>query len=119
MLPTYNGTLIFADYGASYTNANNDLWIPLAEKAYAQWNETGKEGRNGTNTYGAIQGGWMATVDAQVLGHNATDYSLTAGNQQNDIAALAANKAVTIATIGSSNSPTRSPMDSTDPTPTR
>ena len=104
MLPTYNGTLIFADYGASYTNAKNDLWIPLAEKAYAEWNETGKEGRDGTNTYGSIQGGWMATVDAQVLGHNATDYSLTTGNQQNVIAALTANKAVTCATVNSTNS---------------
>ena len=31
--------------GASYTNSGNELWIALAEKAYAQWNETGKEGR--------------------------------------------------------------------------
>jgi hypothetical protein len=104
MLPTYYGVLIFADYGASYTNANNDLWIPLAEKAYAQWNETGKEGRDGTNTYNGIQGGWMATVDAQVLGYNATDYNVTSSTQQNMIAALAANKAVTIGTIGSPNS---------------
>ena len=55
----------------------NSLWIPLAEKAYAQWNQTGKEGRDGTNAYASIQGGWMATVDAQVLGHNATDYIMT------------------------------------------
>ena len=26
------------------SNASNALWIPLAEKAYAQWNQTGKEG---------------------------------------------------------------------------
>ena len=103
MLPTYNGRLVFADYETSYTAAQNDLWIPLAEKAYAQWNETGKEGRDGTNTYAGIAGGWMATVDAQVLGHNATDYSVTTGNQQNAIAALTANKAVTVGTIGSSN----------------
>jgi hypothetical protein len=104
MLPTYNGRLVFADYETSYTATQNDLWIPLAEKAYAQWNETGKEGRDGTNTYASIEGGWMAPVDAQVLGHNATDYSLTTGTEQNMIAALTANKAVTIGTICSSNS---------------
>ena len=103
MLPTYNGRLVFADYGNSYTAAN-DLWIPLAEKAYAQWNETGKEGRDGVNGYADIQGGWMATVDAQALGYNATDYSLTTGNQQYIVAALAADEAVTAGTLSSSNS---------------
>jgi hypothetical protein len=103
MLPTYNGTLCFADYCASPTNASNPLWIPLAEKAYAEWNETGNEGRNGTNTYAAIEGGWMGDVDAQVLGHSATDYGMTANNQQAMITALTSGEAVTIGTIGSSN----------------
>jgi hypothetical protein len=104
MLPTYEGRLIFADYGASYTSASNDLWIPLAEKAYAQWNETGNEGRDGTNTYAGIAGGWMADVDAQVLGHAAASYYPTTSNQQTMIAALAANEAVTMGTIVSPNS---------------
>ena len=100
-LPIYsNSMLAYADYGANASNANNSLWIPLAEKAYAQWNETGLEGRDGTNTYNSIQGGWMATVDAQVLGHNATDYNVTASTEQAMISALASNQAVTIATDG-------------------
>ena len=77
----------------------NSLWIPLAEKAYAQWNETGKEGRDGLNAYASIQGGWMATVDAQVLGYNATDYIMTSTSKQVAINALAAHKAVTIGTL--------------------
>ncbi len=78
MLPaSSSGILQYADYGASCSNSANALWIPLIEKAYAQWNETGKEGRDGTNGYCDIQGGWMATVDAQVLGYNATDYIMT------------------------------------------
>ena len=45
MLPTSaSGVLDYADSGASYTNAGNGFWIPLAEKAYAQWNQTGREG---------------------------------------------------------------------------
>ena len=93
MLPTSTtGLLAYADSGASCTNAANSLWIPLAEKAYAQWNQTGKEGRDGTNAFASIQGGWMATVDAQVLGHNATDYIMTNTKEQAAINALAATK---------------------------
>jgi hypothetical protein len=100
MLPTStSGILAYADYGASYTNTANSLWIPLAEKAYAQWNQTGKEGRDGLNAYASIQGGWMATVDAQVLGYNATDYIMTSTSKQVAVSALAAKKAVTIGTL--------------------
>jgi hypothetical protein len=99
MLPTGAGKLVYADYSADYTNAANSLWIPLIEKAYAQWNETGKAGRDGLNAYASIQGGWMATVDAQVLGHNATDYIMTRTAEQTAISALAAGKAVTIGTL--------------------
>jgi hypothetical protein len=100
MLPTgTSGILAYADYGANYANSANSLWIPLAEKAYAQWNQTGKEGRDGTNAYASIQGGWMATVDAQVLGHNATDYIMTSTKEQVAISALTAKKAVTIGTL--------------------
>ncbi len=100
-LATYSGgTLYYADFGSNAASTTNSLWIPLAEKAYAQWNETGNEGRNGTNTYAGIEGGWMATVDAQVLGHNATDYNVTSTTEQAAINALAASNAVTIATDG-------------------
>jgi hypothetical protein len=99
MLPTTGyGMLVYADYGAMYNNAANALWIPLAEKAYAQWDQTGQEGRSGVNAYGEIQGGWMATVYAQVLGHNATDYIMSATSQQAAITALSNKEAVTIGT---------------------
>ena len=106
MLPTGStGILAYADYGASYNNPANSLWIPLAEKAYAQWNQTGKEGRDGTNAFASIQGGWMATVDAQVLNHNGTDYILTKTPEQIAISALTAKKAVTIGTANFSGNP--------------
>ena len=104
-LPTYsNGVFVYADYGFNASSPTNSLWIPLAEKAYAEWNATGNAGRDGQNVYASIEGGWMATVDAQVLGHNATDYNLTASTQQAMISALAANQAVTIGTDSSNNS---------------
>jgi hypothetical protein len=96
---TSAGMLAYAGYGAMYYNSNNSLWIPLAEKAYAQWNETGKEGRDGLNAYASIQGGWMATVDAQVLGHNATDYIMSTVNEQVIINAINSKKAVTVGTL--------------------
>jgi hypothetical protein len=97
-------TLAYADFYESATSSSLSLWIPLAEKAYAQWNQTGNEGRDGTNTYNSIQGGWMDVVCQQVLGYNAADYNLTASTQQTMINALAAHEAVTIGTDSSSNS---------------
>ncbi len=100
MLPVDSfGNLVFADYGDSATNPGNVLWIALAEKAYAQWNETGNEGRNGLNDYPSIAGGWMADVNAQVLGSSPSlDTSTMQGNQQALINAIAANQAVTVGT---------------------
>jgi len=103
-LPTYYGTLAYADYGFNASSAGNSLWIPLAEKAYAQWNETSKEGRDGSNTYSSIEGGWMADVDAQILGHSATSCGVTSSTEQAMISALSAGEAVTIGTDVSSNS---------------
>jgi len=99
LVTSSSGILQYANYGASCTNSANSLWIPLIEKAYAQWNQTGKEGRDGTNAFASIQGGWMATVDAQVLGYNAIDYIVTTTAEQVAISALNAHKAVTIGTL--------------------
>ena len=99
MLPaSSSGILQYADYGDRCSSAANSLWIPLIEKAYAQWNQTGKEGGDGANAYCDIQGGWMATVDAHVLGYNATDYIMTTIAEQVAVGALTAKEAVTIGT---------------------
>jgi hypothetical protein len=103
MLPVNSaGQLVYADYGCSAASKSNTLWIPLAEKAYAQWNQTGKEGRDGQNLYSSIAGGWMADVDAQVLGHSATSYNLITGSDQAALVSAMNNKlAVTIGTDSS------------------
>lgn len=103
-LPSFSsGVFAYANYGQRLDSVNSPLWIALAEKAYAQWNATGKANRNGTNTYSGIEGGWMATVNAQVLGYNATDYYLTASNKQAMLSALHTGKSVTIGTFSSPN----------------
>ncbi len=91
-----NGALAYAGLGLSATSASTTIWMALAEKAYAQWNETGNSGRDGTNRYTAIEGGWMANVNAQILGYNSTTYSFSTPTQQSMIDALNANRAVTL-----------------------
>ncbi len=104
-LPTSNGMLVFDGYGYGTTNSPG-LWIALIEKAYAQWNETGNEGRNGTNTYAGIQAGWMANVDAQVLGQAASSYNISSTSDlQALVAGMTNNEAVTIATDGQNSLP--------------
>lgn len=105
-LPTDSyGYLVFANATDSYAWSTNELWMPLVEKAYAQWNETGKEGRDGTNNYYSIANGWMSDVDAQVLGSSAQSYFGFADSHKTVlVSGTSANKAVTIATNGAPGS---------------
>ncbi len=92
-LPSYsNNTFAYSNAGYSITSSSAAIWIALAEKAYAQWNETGKSGRTAANTYASIEGGWMGTVNAQVLGVNASSYILANTTAQPLINALSAGK---------------------------
>jgi hypothetical protein len=101
-LPVHaNGSLVYSGYGLSATSSSTILWIALAEKAYAQWNETGGEGRDGTNRYAAIEGGWMANVNCQVLGYNSTNYPFFSTSKQTLVSALTAQRAVTLGTQSS------------------
>lgn len=81
-LPTSaGGQLIYADYGAMYNNASNELWTAFAEKAYAQINEMGwlRSGLpgNGQNSYSAIEGGYIYAAQGQVTGRATTPFTMT------------------------------------------
>ena len=69
IMPGYEGSTVYAHPGP-----DGSWWMPIVEKAYAEWNETGREGRDGQNSYASLYGGWMDVVDAQVLGSAATTY---------------------------------------------
>lgn len=98
-LPVFSGSrFAYSNYGNDYRSASNALWIALAEKAYAQWNQTGNAGRNGANTYAAIEGGWMATTYAQLLGRNSTNYWFSNTQKQVLVNALQNGQAVTLGT---------------------
>ncbi|HEX5471196.1 MAG TPA: C2 family cysteine protease [Lacipirellulaceae bacterium] len=81
-LPTSSGgQFIYADYGAAYNNASNELWTALAEKAYAQINEMGwlRPGLtgNGQNSYNALSGGYIYAALGQISGHGTAAFALT------------------------------------------
>ena len=95
---TASGTLGYSGAGQLASSTSTTLWIALAEKAYAQWNETGNEGRDGTNTYRGIEGGWMSNVNGQVLGYNSTNYGFASTTKQTLINALSSGLSVTLGT---------------------
>jgi autotransporter-associated beta strand protein len=102
-VPGGNGGFIFDDAGESTTNPPGGLWIPLIEKAYAQWSETGNEDYNGnTNTYVDIgNGGYNFCVYSQVLGNMSqgfTEAPYWYSEQVSD--AVTSNEAVTVCTAG-------------------
>lgn len=97
-----DGTLVYSGMGQSVSSLSTTLWIALAEKAYAQWNESGNAGRDGSNSYEAISGGWMGSVNQQVLGYSSTDQMVSNSTRTALIAALSAQQAVTIGTHSTS-----------------
>jgi len=102
-LPTNGyGYLVYAGWCFQATNSQNELWIPLVEKAYAEWNETGQEGGAGTNSYSSIESGNPAAVYDQVLGNQSAVYLPTTDPtnlvEPALINAITANKPVTAGT---------------------
>jgi hypothetical protein len=93
-----NGSLAYAGLGLSVSSGSTSLWVALAEKAYAQWNETGQSGRDGTNTYAGIEGGWMSNVNRQVLGYASSNYAVSTSNAAHLASQLGGGRAVTIGT---------------------
>ena len=69
-LPTNNiGNLVYANAGDYHGNANNELWVALAEKAYAQINEAGWINQDGTNSYDGIgNAGYLSDAFAHITG---------------------------------------------------
>lgn len=68
VLATRNNGSIYASWGTNATNATNELWVALAEKAYAQLNELGWIGQDGTNRYIGIEGGDPEAVMGEITG---------------------------------------------------
>jgi len=69
---------------AAQLTPDGELWVALAEKAYAQF-------RTGQNSYSSLNGGWMSPVYAEVTNARTVNYSVASGT--NDaLAALIRNQ---------------------------
>ncbi|BAY26378.1 peptidase S8/S53 [Calothrix sp. NIES-2100] len=63
------GYLVYASHDQFYNDSTNELWVALAEKAYAQLGESGwSRPADTTNAYSSIEGGFMTYVIEQVTG---------------------------------------------------
>jgi hypothetical protein len=92
-----SGMAEYADWGGTGPfNASNELWVALAEKAYAQLNESGWIGQDNTNTYHGIDFGQMSKAFAHITGRSATDHSLSSSTDL--INAARAGTCVTVST---------------------
>ncbi|MHC5824211.1 MAG: C2 family cysteine protease, partial [Nostoc sp.] len=98
------GQLIYASPGSSYNNSSNELWVTLAEKAYAQLGELGWS-RPGytTNAYSSIEGGWMDYVTRQVTGLDATSQQVTNMTKTQLIDLVNSNKVLTAGFVNGAN----------------
>ncbi|MFN7900100.1 MAG: pre-peptidase C-terminal domain-containing protein [Synechococcaceae cyanobacterium] len=99
-LPTNSsGYAVYAGWGGgSASSTANELWVALAEKAYAQLAESGwSRTYSGTqvNAYAAIEGGWMDTVIRQVMGVTATSQSVSTMTQTQLINLVNSNQVLT------------------------
>jgi hypothetical protein len=94
--------LVYQGCGWSASSATNALWLSLLEKAYAEWNETGKSGRkSAVNSYGSIASGRSNNVFWQALSYNVTvvdPYISDASAKQTLIDAVTAKQAVVVST---------------------
>ncbi|HEY6564722.1 MAG TPA: C2 family cysteine protease, partial [Pirellulaceae bacterium] len=74
-----NGTSRYAGFGGTYTQSTNELWVALAEKAYAQINESNWIGQDGTNSYAGIDFGSMSKAMGHITGRSTTSVPVVGG----------------------------------------
>ena len=95
-----NNTTWEAGIGGTYTQSTNELWVALAEKAYAQLDQEGWLRPSGSqdNTYSSINGGQPVDVYSQLTGRTATKTNMSTGGQAAMINAFQSGQAVALST---------------------
>ena len=78
-----SGNYIYADDGEAgkqSVTTDNELWVALAEKAYAQINESNEIKQDGTNSYHGINRGWMGPAMTHITGLEYSSNSVDANS---------------------------------------
>jgi hypothetical protein len=101
-LPTNSsGRFVYANQEDSYNSSSNELWVALAEKAYAQVNESGWIRQEvAANSYQAIVGGLGVHSMGHITGSNTNQNYRRSGvtNTDDIIDAFNDNRLVTVGT---------------------
>jgi hypothetical protein len=79
-----DGTYAYANLGEQVNNANNVIWVALAEKAYAQLAGSGWSRGNTASAYSSINLGWEGDVLHQIDNDDAS-YNTLSWSSQNAI----------------------------------
>lgn len=92
---TAQGNAVFAGWGGgSYNESNNELWVALAEKAYAQINESAWIGQDNTNSYQGIAYGTLKAI-SHITGLDNSGYkSLGVGDFNSVVNAFSAGEII-------------------------
>ncbi|MEG3851005.1 C2 family cysteine protease, partial [Microcoleus sp. herbarium19] len=97
-LPVYSHeALVYANVGGDwnkYHDSGNELWVALAEKAYAQINEAGWLGRDNTNTYQGINLGRSDESTPHISGKSGNYYSIQAATPSTIVDAFNSGKSI-------------------------
>jgi hypothetical protein len=82
-----SGNAYYAGWGGGrYDNSNNELWVALAEKAYAQINESGWLGQEtSANAYAEIDHGNSGVALRQITAHSTTGYGVSSISDKNTL----------------------------------
>jgi hypothetical protein len=97
-LPTTSaGRATYASFGGVYTSTSNELWVALAEKAYAQMNAAGWLGHAAANSYAGIDGGYSDLAIEHISGTGAGWKWLQYSTPADLVSAVAAGKFTVLA----------------------
>jgi hypothetical protein len=110
LLATRNNNSIYASWGSNVASTGNELWVALAEKAYAQLNESAWINQDGTNRYVGIEGGDPEAVMGEITGVGTGWKNSNQFTKQAAIDLFNSNKLVTLSIYDNANTGVNVPV---------